>query len=88
MLDLIRYLLERNAKAVTSRVACSACVNHRTATLRGIVDAAPDVKRNVTRSGKDIPTDVPTEIPTSGGTDGGPQAFAQSRDVESRRRNK
>ena len=84
MLDLIRYLLERNAREVTSRVACSACVSHRTATLRGIVDAAPDVTRNVTQSWKDIPTD----IPTSGENEGGPQAFAQSRDVESLKRNK
>lgn len=63
MLDLIRYLLERNARAVTSRVACSACVSHRTATLRGIVDAAPDLTRSVTRSA--------TDIPTSGENDGG-----------------
>lgn len=38
LLDLIRYLLQRNAQRVTKKISCAHCVTYRKGALRDVFD--------------------------------------------------
>ncbi|AWB32439.1 hypothetical protein [Orrella marina] len=71
MLDFLRYLLERNAKEVSSKASRSSCVVHRTGTLRCIVD--PNLDTTDTRAQADRPQADRPQMDATGAAQSGPE---------------